>query len=46
MLHGAGGMAQAVECLLIKCEALSSNSSTAKKPQKTKIFGTQNQGIL
>jgi hypothetical protein len=27
----AGGMAQVVECLLSKCEALSSNSSIKKK---------------
>jgi hypothetical protein len=32
----AGGMAQAVECLLCKCKALSSNSRTKKKKKKRK----------
>jgi hypothetical protein len=30
----AGGVAQMIECLLSKCEALRSNPSTAKKKKK------------
>jgi hypothetical protein len=30
----AGGVAQVAECLPSKCEAFSSNSSTAKKPKQ------------
>jgi hypothetical protein len=42
----AGGMAQAVECLLCKCKALSSNSRTKKKKKKgRKKFQVKNTGI-
>jgi hypothetical protein len=32
-----GGMAQAIECLLCKCKALSSNTSSTKKRKKDKL---------
>jgi hypothetical protein len=36
----AGGVAQAVECLPSKCEALNSNPSTAKKNNNKKKMST------
>jgi hypothetical protein len=33
-----GGVVQAVECLLCKCEALGSNTSPTKKKNKKKRF--------
>jgi hypothetical protein len=38
-----GGMAQAVECLLCKCEALSSNPTKTKYKIKQKHLGIQNK---
>jgi hypothetical protein len=35
---GAGRVAEAVECLPSKCEALSSNPSTTKKLKKPQLF--------
>jgi hypothetical protein len=36
----AGGVAQMIECLLSKCEALRSNPSTAKKKKERKKMET------
>jgi hypothetical protein len=39
------GMAQVVECLLCKCEALSSNLKPTKKKKKPKNLGNQLKGF-